>query len=535
MNKKILISISIIGLAAVFAVGGTGAWWNDTAQSTANTFEAGNMNLKLSNGNGWEESVTTTWDYDSMTPGGDSVGTNLRLQNQGNTSANYLKISASTTPEDGGTNMDKHMRITKLAYAGESLLEGGAGADLDSYEAPENCDIEVNFGADDYDTISKAVTEVGDGQVICVGSGTYSSDWEATNEDGYSITVDTPNITIAGVNNPDGNDAATVSITDSDTSEAFLVNADGVTIQGLHLTGSGTTFNKDELAGIQISPASDEDNVENVTIAYNIIEEFETTASAGSSKGIQWWADTDNYASLKNSVIKHNKISGIDSENKGGYGIQTVGDMDGTTIKHNTISHIDGAWGAGIALDAKQSVQTTNVLVSKNQITNSIWSASEMNSPISIQVEHNVDQTGFTIEKNNIRGLLHGGGDAGVASGDDVKAQNNWWGDHDPSDQVFGPVDTGNYLNGPHVGFVNGIDHNENGFADLHDLYGITGYGNSTNPIVIEDPQLETNGDNEQPLNLQVQLDGPTADQDDQNSSVGLNVNIEMGQGPVNQ
>lgn len=47
MNKKIIISLSVIGLVAVVAIGGTIAYFNDTETSTGNIFVAGAMDLKV--------------------------------------------------------------------------------------------------------------------------------------------------------------------------------------------------------------------------------------------------------------------------------------------------------------------------------------------------------------------------------------------------------------------------------------------------------------------------------------------------------
>jgi len=49
MNKKILISLSIIGVVAALAVGGTIAYFSDTETSTGNTFTAGVLDLKIDN------------------------------------------------------------------------------------------------------------------------------------------------------------------------------------------------------------------------------------------------------------------------------------------------------------------------------------------------------------------------------------------------------------------------------------------------------------------------------------------------------
>ena len=52
--KKILISISIIGIAAAVAVGGTIAFFNDTETSTGNIFTAGSIDLTIdSNGSSY--------------------------------------------------------------------------------------------------------------------------------------------------------------------------------------------------------------------------------------------------------------------------------------------------------------------------------------------------------------------------------------------------------------------------------------------------------------------------------------------------
>ena len=47
MNKKIIVSIGVIGVAAAAVIGGTIAYFNDTETSTGNIFTAGNINLKV--------------------------------------------------------------------------------------------------------------------------------------------------------------------------------------------------------------------------------------------------------------------------------------------------------------------------------------------------------------------------------------------------------------------------------------------------------------------------------------------------------
>ena len=59
MNKRLILSLSIIGVVAAIAVGGTIAYFSDTETSTGNTFTAGSIDLKIAskatyNGEPWE-------------------------------------------------------------------------------------------------------------------------------------------------------------------------------------------------------------------------------------------------------------------------------------------------------------------------------------------------------------------------------------------------------------------------------------------------------------------------------------------------
>ena len=47
MNKKIILSLSVIGVVAAIAVGGTIAYFSDTETSVGNTFTAGTIDISL--------------------------------------------------------------------------------------------------------------------------------------------------------------------------------------------------------------------------------------------------------------------------------------------------------------------------------------------------------------------------------------------------------------------------------------------------------------------------------------------------------
>ncbi len=525
MNKKILISLSVIGLVAGITLGTTGAWWTDTATSSNTSFHSGTFALQLANvgGSSWEDDVVEqTWDYQNMIPGGDSMGDSLRLRNNGSTPADWLKFTASTAPSVD--DMDKVMRITKLAYAEENLLTGGAGADLSSYEAPAtaDCDVIVNSGVTDRDTVHEGVVLAGDGQTVCVTPGTYTSNWETNHGgSGYPITVSTQGITIVGVNSPAGEDAAVISPAASDI-QAFLVEADGVTIKGLNIDGNGTTFTGYQLAGIQVSPISGHQIIKDITIRDNVITNLNTINNGASSKGIQLYSNEGNNWGFQNITIANNDISNISASTNGAYGIQTVGRFNPVAIMHNTTRDINGQWEAGIAIDSNEQVYT-RASITLNDL---------QSETVGLQVECKVRGDFLTIEHNNLESLFYGG-ECGVYDGErKLVATNNWWGDFDPSDQVSGNVNWDSYAGGPFIGFINGNDRNGNGFADLNDFYGVTNPNYDNDPIVINDPQLKINGENEQSFDLEVQLDGPTSNNTYQDENVELDVTATMSQGP---
>ncbi|HDJ30461.1 MAG TPA: hypothetical protein ENF31_00645, partial [bacterium] len=58
MNKKILISLSIIGIVAAIAVGGTIAYFSDTETSEGNTFTAGVIDISIDGENPWHKTFT---------------------------------------------------------------------------------------------------------------------------------------------------------------------------------------------------------------------------------------------------------------------------------------------------------------------------------------------------------------------------------------------------------------------------------------------------------------------------------------------
>lgn len=124
---KIVKSILIISIV-VSAVGATtAAFFSDTGTSSANTFTAGTLILKL---NGVDNS-TANWALPNMAPG-DSVSGSVALTNTGSLTANHVEInpvsnSITDAVPTAVNAIDKYLQITSATYNGDNLLSAGDG------------------------------------------------------------------------------------------------------------------------------------------------------------------------------------------------------------------------------------------------------------------------------------------------------------------------------------------------------------------------------------------------------------------------
>ncbi|RLG29440.1 hypothetical protein DRN97_11865 [Methanosarcinales archaeon] len=108
MNAKgALISVMCIALVAMTAGAGTLAYFSDTETSTGNTFTAGTLDLKISDGEDWGDGVTATWTLSDMKPG-DSVSGWVVLDTVGSIAADHAEITCdySVTEESPQTESD---------------------------------------------------------------------------------------------------------------------------------------------------------------------------------------------------------------------------------------------------------------------------------------------------------------------------------------------------------------------------------------------------------------------------------------------
>lgn len=314
----------------------------------------------------------------------------------------------------------------------DSQLPTVGAQELAGFSAPASCDVTVDddFGVDtpgsEYTTIQGAIDDtsnVADGSVVCVADGEYDE-----------FVVNRP-LTIAGLTNPALGSAKVTPSAPTVTELAFITSSN-VTVTGLHFDGEGTAFTGSQTAGVQISSTGGD--IDNVNVTYNVIENLLATGATAANKGIQWFSDADDGDVLTNSTFAHNIISDIKADNKGAYGIQTVGATENLTMNYNTIEDIDGAWGAGIAMDTKDTLLTpvTNTSIMRNHIMDALGA-----NEVAIQVEFKVTASEVSANFNNVTSMLQGGGNTDLNTEGTIDAENNWWGDLDPSDNVFGDVD----------------------------------------------------------------------------------------------
>lgn len=131
MKKKLLLLALALLLVAGMAGAGTFAYFSDTEASTANTFTAGTMDLKvMDNNEGWGEGVTLTWTLSNMRPGDSTYGW-VKVDKVGSLDANHLEVTCDYTvreeypPVESDTDPDtdehpdamaKQMVITSARY-----------------------------------------------------------------------------------------------------------------------------------------------------------------------------------------------------------------------------------------------------------------------------------------------------------------------------------------------------------------------------------------------------------------------------------
>lgn len=505
LNKQILLALGMIVFVGAVWAAGTGAFFSSQAEATGNVFTAGTLDLKIakdSNGtpvNGWLDSQVNAWNLTALTPGGTPEESTVWLRNTGSVDGMTLGVAmanaAATVP---GTAAQ--MRITKMTLDGDSLLEGGAGADFGDYSIPLGCDETITPG-----NFASTVNAATAGQVLCVEAGDYTPG---------DLTMSAANVTLVALNAPNSADRAKVVGT-------FNVTGNGVTIKGLYIEPGTVAY---QGSAIDV-------NANDVTIDSNIINNVDGLANGGSVKGV-YVGDSNGNGVRSNVTITNNVISDIDANadtfangGRGAYGVQinyganSTGQTTGLVIMNNTISGLEGLWSHAVGLEAN----TPNAVVTYNDISDVVDHKGGTDA-VSVFFEDNasagtVDVKFNNFDPSNLSVAVH----STLTYAGSMDARNNWWGDFDSSDQVFANgngINTNNPAGGPISGLINGSDFNGNGYADLQDL--------NNDPILSAGVGIDA-GEQKQFV-MAVQLDGPTTGNNFQNASLTTDLVFTLNQ-----
>jgi len=420
LNKQILLALGMIVFIGAVLAAGTGAFFSSSATATANVFTAGTLALRIAQDNagvavnGWLASQNAQWNFAAMTPGGTPSEDAVWLKNEGSVDGMTLGVALANAVETV-PGLENQMRITEMTLAGVSLLSGGAGYGTVDFVAPTNCDIEVNYGDNDYSRISTAVDAATAGQVICVGSGNYSNAWETSGGGtGFPIRIDDNNVKVVAVEGP--------SVTN--VGGGFIIDNLGVILSGFTINGQSTLLG--ETFGVYVNGAAI-----GAEISHNEIIGLNTPASRGVvaatglsavevlSNNVTDWATGIYFNPSSNMVASYNTLEdnvvGISNDNPMGNTV-TFNDIINNTLE-----------GMGVLVNFGQSITITN---------------------------------------NNIFG---NGTDLVEYGSETVVAINNWWGSMTAN--TSGMVTSAPVAGGPIAGFINGVDGaNANGFADMQDL-----------------------------------------------------------------
>jgi predicted ribosomally synthesized peptide with SipW-like signal peptide len=122
--RKMLVSLSIIGVVAAIAIGSTIAYFSDVGTSSGNTFTAGTMDLKIKNGGRyWSDGITTAeWTLSNMKPGDSEYGS-VDIKNFGSVYADHLEITCDYTITDPpGPESDTEENTPADKMAGKMII-----------------------------------------------------------------------------------------------------------------------------------------------------------------------------------------------------------------------------------------------------------------------------------------------------------------------------------------------------------------------------------------------------------------------------
>lgn len=196
MNTKIILSLVVIGVVSVIAVGGTVAYFSDTETSTGNTFTAGTLDLNLDGANINVVKFTVA----NAVPGASGSGTYI-LNNVGTTNG-YIDLESISVADDdnnctdsetdagdvtcgpiGGGELSSNINVDLFVDANNNgIFDGGdtaiyTGSTLSGIASNYPLNLPLNTAATTYITLNWNIP-TGTGNIIQSDSSTLNLSFE---------------------------------------------------------------------------------------------------------------------------------------------------------------------------------------------------------------------------------------------------------------------------------------------------------------------------------------------------------------------
>lgn len=265
------------------------------------------------------------------------------------------------------------------------------GANLREYKPPtkNQCDINV---PSQYSTIQAAIDTAVNGDMVCVGAGTYNEDVLINK----SIWLSGKGVSKSIINGQDPN-ADTVDVT-----------ADNVTLEGFLINGVSTNV-------AVVIEGNDSGPVSEAIVQYNRV--------VTGNGGIALLTIRVQSSIMQNNILEGNNSPYVAREggldNVGSTNISFISNTFMGTVNPNTRSD------TGITLDAG----VPNGLIKRNSFN----TTGTMIELINSNGTNIINENNFNSDTTRTLG--------GTLTDPPLNAENNWWGDTDPSDNVTGLVD----------------------------------------------------------------------------------------------
>lgn len=268
------------------------------------------------------------------------------------------------------------------------------GANLKEYKKPNRRQCDVNV-PEQYATIQAGINAASPGDTVCVGRGTYNEN-----------VVINKSLHLAG-------SGVTKSIINGQTTYATVIidgdgKADNVIVEGFLINGFNDTARRDDTA-FNIGPFAS-----GAIVRYNKIVAGNTQLAVRADSG------------QNNALIYNNIFVGNNSPNL----FKIVG-VQGPSYKVDFLSNTFTGTVNQTYPDSGRVLETwaTDSLIKKNvfDVNGNITALISSSYPSNIVSENNLN--------SNVPMKI------GTYTGGTLNAENNWWGDLDPSDNIYGEID----------------------------------------------------------------------------------------------